>query len=348
MDTNRLAAEPRLLKQANLSLMRRIMKTRDTVTRAELAEETQISPTTVRLLMREMLQDGELESVGYDPSSGGRKAERYRFRADRYCGAAVCMIGNEAYGLLTDACGSVLESRQLETEDVTLRAAVFSYLDAQTHNKEIRVIGLGVPGIVEGGGYWQDSDFGDEMHKYELGDLIAERYGVPVVLENDVNAIILGFGRCYHHQYPLEGEENTNMAYLHLEKGCVSAGFIAGGKIIRGCGNFAGELGLLPMEDGRTLSEQVGDARKEQEYIRIVTQIAVWICGILNPRYIALGGPGLRKECVGEVGVGLSALLPKPMAADILYVPDVWRDYCEGMALLTAEKMFDEVRLVQG
>ena len=75
MDT--LTARPRLLKQANLSLIRRVIKNRGTATRAEIAGETQISSTTVRSLLAEMLENGEIESIGHDESSGGRKAERY-------------------------------------------------------------------------------------------------------------------------------------------------------------------------------------------------------------------------------------------------------------------------------
>ena len=58
MDT--LTARPRLLKQANLSLIRRVIKNRGTATRAEIAGETQISSTTVRSLLAEMLENGEI------------------------------------------------------------------------------------------------------------------------------------------------------------------------------------------------------------------------------------------------------------------------------------------------
>lgn len=50
----------------------------------------------------------------------------------------------------------------------------------------------------------------------------------PVVLENDVNAAAIGFARCYETEFPGEDPAETNMAYLHFDRGCVSAGFVAG------------------------------------------------------------------------------------------------------------------------
>ena len=76
--------------------------------RAEIAYETKISSTTVRSLLSEMMQNGEIESVGYDESSGGRKAERYGFRPNRYYGAAFCITGDQIYGLLINVCGEIV------------------------------------------------------------------------------------------------------------------------------------------------------------------------------------------------------------------------------------------------
>lgn len=344
---NTLAGRPRLLKQANLSLIRKAIRAKGTATRAEIAHETKISSTTVRSLLSEMMGNGEIESIGYDESSGGRKAERYRFNPDRYFGAAFCISDTEVYALLVNICEEIVETTQLKIPDGDFEAAIIAYLDELVTKREIKSIGLGVPGAVEGGSYWRQNETYDELNRVEVGNHLAERYRIPVVMENDLNATAIGFGRCYVKEFPNERLENVHMAYLYFEKKCVSAGFIAGGRVIRGCRNFAGELGLIPMDNERLLDHYLSEAADDAQYVKLLIHILAWICGVLNPQYIVLGGPDLRKDCIGPVGDGLSALLPKHMFAEILYSEDAWHDFFDGMAHLTAGRMFDDIQVVK-
>lgn len=345
MDT--LTARPNLLKQANLSLIRRVIREKGTATRSEIAGATGISVTTVRSLLAEMMDLGELESIGYDTSSGGRKAERYRFKPDRYYGAAFCITGNQIHSLLINVYGEIVETSSLEAPNDDYERAITTCLDELVRQKEIKSIGIGVPGVVEGNSFWSQNKQNYELYKIPLGDNLARRHGIPVIMENDLNATAIGFGRCYAKEFPSENPENINMAYLHFEDGCVSAGFIAGGRIIRGCSNFAGEIGLVPTADGQTLSEYMATPMDDIQYSRFVVQIICWICGILNPQYVLLGGPGLRADCVGPISDTLVTVLPKHMLTAVLYSPDMWHDYHDGMAYLTAGKMFDEIQFIK-
>lgn len=342
-----LTARPNLLKQANLSLIRRIIKTNGSATRAEIAMETRISSTTVRSLLSEMLENGEIEGIGLDASSGGRKAQRYRLNPERCHGAAFCLLDDRVVFLLVNMCGEIVEKRELEAVGENYRQPLLSCLDKLIREKEIKSIGLGVPGIVEKGCYWRKSREDGKLYKSDIGDFLAQRYHIPVIMENDLNATAIGFGRCYAKEFPEENPEDTNMAFLHFEKSCISAGFISGGRIIRGCNNFAGELGLLPADGDHLLDDYLTETMNDTEYVNHLIKIIGWVCGILNPAYVALGGPDLRPDCIGAVSDGLSALLPRQMAAEILYSPDVWHDYYDGLAFLTAGRMFEEIQFTK-
>ncbi len=341
---NDLTAKPHILKQVNLSSIRRVIQAKGTATRAEIAQETRISSTTVRSMLTEMLNDGAIESVGYDESSGGRKAERYRFKMDRYYGVAFCITEAVIHCLVVDICGQIVRTEQLPVLSGDIKEPILRFLDAFTKKSEIKSIGLGVPGIVEDGHYLKNNS-ARELCKVDIRSFLAERYRVPVILENDLNAIAIGFGRCYEKQFPSDSTQNINLAYLSLNKGCISAGFIAGGKIIRGWKNYAGELGLIPSHGERSLAECLAEPMDDAAYTIFIANLIAWICAVLNPEYIVLGGPYLRKECIGPIGDVLYARLPHEMLGEILYAPDHWHDYYEGMAFLTAGKIFDEVQL---
>lgn len=340
-----LTGKPGLLKQANLTLIRRVLIEKGTATRAEITEDTKISSTTVRSLLSEMQENGEIESMGHDKSSGGRKAQRYRFRPDCYHSAAFCISDNQAYSLLVNVCGEIVESRELVVKNNDYEEAVSSCLDEMLAHREIKSIGLGVPGIIGNGGYWKKDEHDGMLHRFDIGTHLEEKYALPIIMENDLNATAIGFMRCYQKNYPCENPENTNMVYLHFDKGCISSGIIAGGRIIRGFGNFAGELGLIPRRNGQLLDACLGEAAGTPRYTELVIEILTWICAILNPQYIVLGGPDFPEDCLGPISDGLYSLLPDRMLAEILYSPHVWGDYLSGMAYLTAGKMFDEIQL---
>lgn len=342
-----LTAKPGLLKQANLSRIRKVIRIKHTATRSEIARETQISSTTIRSLLTEMLRNGEIEIIGYDESSGGRKAARYRLCPDCYYGAALCITNCQISGLLVDMCGEIIESKKLDIIQDDSMLSITTFLDEVMQKWKIRSIGIGVPGIVENGSYQYKIELTEKWIKQDIGNILTQKYGLPVILENDINAIVVGFEHSYIKKFPHDDPDNTNMAYLHFQSDCVSAGFISGGRLIRGYHNYAGELSLIPLDNDVLLDECFAQPIDDDHYITLMVRILGCICGILNPEYIILGGPALRKNCIAPINDRLSALLPECMVAEVIYSPDAWHDYQIGMARLTAGKMFEEIQFVR-
>jgi glucokinase len=76
-----------------------------------------------------------------------------------------------------------------------------------------------------------------------LAAQVAQRCGLPAALDNDVHAATLaelrwGIGR-----------EADNFIYINVGTG-IAAGFVFNGQLVRGAGNYAGELGHLFVEPG--------------------------------------------------------------------------------------------------
>lgn len=343
---NNIIGKPHALKQVNLSLVRKAIKEKGSATRSEIVEATNISVTTVRTLLTEMLDNKEIIDAGYDESIGGRKAVRYELNKDRFFGVGLCTSGLSVRYIIVNICGEIQESGIFEIRGDGVKE-ICEFLDELFDRTEIRSIGIGVQGVVNGLEY-QKMNLEGCLEKFSIGEIVRDRYNVPVVLENDLNAITFGFGRCYLKKFPEERCEDINMAYIYFEKNCLSAGFLSEGRILRGWNNFVGELGLFPIDDDRTLESLLASELDDQKYSKIVAKLIAGICCVLNPEYVAIGGESFRKECLSLIVEYYDKTLPDKMSAEILYAEDKWRDYYEGMAYLTAEQIFSEVLLIKG
>lgn len=340
-----VTGKPNALKQVNLSMVRRAILEKGSATRAEIVDATNISVTTVRTLITELKNNDELIEIGLDNSIGGRKAVRYKFNEKRFFGVGLCLDGEDIRYIIVDIFGKICDTGMFAAKG-NITMAICNFLDDICIKKEIRSIGIGVPGIVNGMGYERRNDKG-ELEYYPLGEVISNRYELPVILENDLNAIALGFGRSYLKSFPRERCEDVNMAYIHFDTDCLSAGFLSGGRILRGWNNFVGELGLFPLESTKTFDDVLASTIDDDRYIELVTKLIAGICCILNPEYVALGGVAFRMNCLSKIKERFKDMLPQKMSAEILYAEDKWYDYIEGMAYLTAEQIFSDVRIVK-
>ncbi len=107
--------------------------------------------------------------------------------------------------------------------------------------EDFESVGVGIPGAV-------DSEIGRVSHavnlgieELELGAKLSGLLGVPVRVENDVNAAALG---AFHL---LGMPDTSSMAYLNLGTG-LAAGLVLKGELWRGSRGTAGEIGHIPVD----------------------------------------------------------------------------------------------------
>ncbi len=107
---------------------------------------------------------------------------------------------------------------------------------------EIKGIGVGCPGMV-------DYNSGNVIHltnikmdNYPLADVLRNKTGVPVFVENDANCAALG-------EYVASGEEADSFVLVTLGTG-VGCGIVSGGKLFRGFNGAASEAGHMTIVFG--------------------------------------------------------------------------------------------------
>lgn len=110
-------------------------------------------------------------------------------------------------------------------------------------------IGIGLPGRVDHlhGTVSDGVNLGLDGRPVPLAELVADEFGVPVHLENDVNAATLGAAHL-----SFDDPSSIDVAYLSVGTG-IAAGFLLHGKLRRGWSGAAGELGHLSVDPGGPL-----------------------------------------------------------------------------------------------
>jgi glucokinase len=101
-------------------------------------------------------------------------------------------------------------------------------------------VGVGVPGLVDprGGTVKHAVNLAVDGDWLPVGPLLAELIGVPVLVENDVNAATLG-------AVALSGADD--LVYLSIGTG-LAAGLVLDGRLRRGEHGAAGEVGHVPVD----------------------------------------------------------------------------------------------------
>lgn len=153
--------------------------------------------------------------------------------------------GTKTHGVVLDERGAILaqvrESTRSGAEGVVDTAQrVFEALRREVGEPLTLPVGVGVPGLVDvGRGMLRHAvNLGVNGDDLPLRDLLADRLGVPVMLENDVNAAALAARALVHAD---------DVVYLSVGTG-LAAGLVIDGRLRRGEHGAAGEIGHLPVD----------------------------------------------------------------------------------------------------
>ena len=107
---------------------------------------------------------------------------------------------------------------------------------------QILAIGAGVPGHVVPETGMVNLAVNLNISSYPIGPKLSAAFSVPVAIENDVRAAMLGA-----YQWLLEQRPVSYMAYISVGTG-IAAGAMLNGRIYRGAKGLAGEIGHVPFD----------------------------------------------------------------------------------------------------
>jgi predicted NBD/HSP70 family sugar kinase len=207
--------------------------------RSDLAHRTGLSTPTVAAILGDLAALGLIRDAGQDAATGGRPAQRVALAADARHVLAVDLSGRRARAHRVDLLGRPGAPRLGPEVRPGGDAELLAWLAALAGDADappLAHLAVAVPGVVDASDGrvrlapalgWTDEPAGDRL---------AAATGLPVLLENDVNALALAEG-----QYG-RGRGHDHVVFVAIGSG-VGAGLVVHGQLVRGAHAAAGEIG---------------------------------------------------------------------------------------------------------
>ena len=253
-------ADQKFVRALNTSLVMNVLRQESPLSRARISEHTGLNRSTVSSIMNQLLEDGFVVETTL-PADNAMGRPGILIELNPLSGAAVGLEIAVDYiaVVLANFVGEIVfrkrvDSNPKDAQDVIMQKSEHLVQDAfdfaATLPVKVLGIGVGLSGLV-------DRELGrlvyaPNLNWYDLPirDLLSEKFGVPVIPENEANAGAFGelkFGNA---------QDVDNFIYLSTGVG-LGGGIVLKGDLHQGYAGFGGEIGHMAIY-GRDRGEMCG------------------------------------------------------------------------------------------
>jgi predicted NBD/HSP70 family sugar kinase len=235
------------------SSLLQLIREGDGATRADLAKRTGLARSTITQRLEQLQGLGLLKEVAGAESTGGRPPMRLVFNEDAALVLAADLGATHSRLAVTNLGGEVLASDRGDIEIADGPEVVLEWVEqrfnallaeAGADRDAVAGIGIGVPGPVEHStGLPRNPPIMPGWDGFPIPERLAETFGAPVLVDNDVN--IMALGEHWSHW-----RETEHLLFVKVGTG-IGCGIVVDGKVHRGADGAAGDLGhvRIPVDE---------------------------------------------------------------------------------------------------
>jgi glucokinase-like ROK family protein len=251
LPTQPATADQALVRKLNTSLIMDCLRTHGPLSRAGLSAAVGLNRSTVSSLIRDLLEENFVREIGLQSSEkSGRPGMLLELNPDGGCAVGVEVGVDFISIVLTDFVARVLWRQRVASDPQEEQKVIFKRAEgmirqaldfSDAHGLRSLGIGVGVPGLVD---IRQGSlVFAPNLHWRDvpLREMWTQRFDLSVFVENEANAAALG------EYYFGVARDVQNLIYLSAGVG-LGGGIIIKGKLFRGSGGYAGEIGHMTVD----------------------------------------------------------------------------------------------------
>ena len=224
-----------------------LIREADGTTRADLSAVTGLARSTIAQRLDQLRAQGLLRELGESDSTGGRPPMMLAFNEDAGVVLAADLGATHSRLAVTNLGGTVLAEDSGDMAIASGPELVLDWADERFHrllgeigrtNGDVRGIGIGVPGPVEHAtGRPRNPPIMPGWDGYPIPERFADRYRVPVLVDNDVNIMALG-------EHWTNWREVDHLLFIKVATG-IGCGIVVDGRIHRGAEGAAGDIGHI-------------------------------------------------------------------------------------------------------
>ena len=246
----RKTGDQMLVRQLNTAVILDCLRLNSPLSRAETSSKTGLNRSTVSSIVNQLVQEGLVREIEFQKDKLGRPGMLLELSPDGAC-AIGAEIGVGFVSIMLADFGAKPIWRKRVAVDPEIEQPAFikragdliqeALARAKRQGSRPLGIGVGVSGLV-------DVQQGElvfapnlKWSHVPLRQMLMERFDVPVFVENDANAAALG----EYYFGVARGVEN--FIYLSADVG-LGGGIVLGGKLFRGNGGYAGEVGHMAFD----------------------------------------------------------------------------------------------------
>jgi len=323
-----------LMKQINLNSVRKSMRQARTATKPQLSKLTGLSVVTINSLVETLLDLGEIQQIGIEDSGTGRPAAMFAY--NEKISLAIIVYVNELVYMdliivaVVNLFGEVIDQLQIPLDkkmEKSIETAISIMMD---RHPSIRSIGIGLPGPVVHGQI-ETVDFA-EFDGKALADRLQDRFGISILLENDVNAAVLG------HCTKNHCADQTVIGIYIPEKYPLGIGIFIQGSIFRGKDGFAGEAKYL--QDGMDWSDP---AAVTENLLLALKKLVITVTCLFNPDRLVIYRKNLTQDMIDAVLSECRTIVRSDLLPEVILSDHFQDDFSQGIKQITLQPLLPRV-----
>ena len=245
----------KFLKRYNETAVLDLIRVRKGMSRADISLATGLSPTATGMIVSGLMEKGYIYETGTGESRGGRRPVMLELKPGSFFSAGVDIDTDYVNVILMDITGRIIgektEHAMISSNAGATARKIEDLVEEVLKNHGVHTdrllgIGISVPGMVDSETHrivlapnlgWENTDMASLLEGFPR---------VPVYLENEAMASAI----CENWIGSCQGVDN--FVCINIKSG-IGAGIYTGGRLYRGSGGSAGEMGHIVVDENGPL-----------------------------------------------------------------------------------------------